>query len=512
MSTLCLKQLNMAGCRLPQEALKNLLLGLACNESTAELALDLSSCALGGSGAHVLESCVHGVRCLSSLDISDCGLDAELGGVVLAVGRNKSLRHLNVSKNLTGCKAKHIPGVIDNVVQCVQEDDCVLQTLRITDSRLKHDLFALLNALGSNKCLRELDITGNSMGDAGARLLAKALQINTRLRTVHIDRNGLTIQGYAEIAYALEKNYTLRHLPFPLHDSCACAKQNIERTDQLMRRIQQYLERNAGGAPVRRSGQAFRLQQGFLLSGAQQLVDRLVVQTQDAVRTLAAESCAQNDDVNRATEVIEDADNSRHLLLRLRDCVRRDGLERRLEGCAEELHRALCEQLREAREAMLNCAREQCPHVLDARLVRELERACADRSALAEEWTREAVLRGCAQDVTARVAELQLAVAAHLSDRVTDEVIEALSRAYKALAGDMNRNRPAVSVGSVEGTTVSSDARSRLGSSGSERKDDQLSIDSQTSDQSPVVSSKITLKEMILFFFYNISFNFYYFF
>ena len=34
------------------------------------------------------------------------------------------------------------------------------------------------------------------MGDVGARLLAKALQINTRLRTIHLDRNNISLQGY----------------------------------------------------------------------------------------------------------------------------------------------------------------------------------------------------------------------------------------------------------------------------------------------------------------------------
>lgn len=50
---------------------RNLLLGLACNESTAEMTLDISNNNLGAQGAHTLESCVHGVRCISSLDISE---------------------------------------------------------------------------------------------------------------------------------------------------------------------------------------------------------------------------------------------------------------------------------------------------------------------------------------------------------------------------------------------------------------------------------------------------------
>lgn len=70
-SSLSLKHLNISNCKLPLEALKNLLLGLACNESTAEIHLDLSGNSLGSQGAHVLESCIHGVRVLQSLDIGD---------------------------------------------------------------------------------------------------------------------------------------------------------------------------------------------------------------------------------------------------------------------------------------------------------------------------------------------------------------------------------------------------------------------------------------------------------
>lgn len=63
--------MNISFCKLPLEGLKHLLLGLACNESTVELELDMSGNNLGSMGAHVLESCIHGVRCISSLDISD---------------------------------------------------------------------------------------------------------------------------------------------------------------------------------------------------------------------------------------------------------------------------------------------------------------------------------------------------------------------------------------------------------------------------------------------------------
>lgn len=59
-----------------------------------------------------------------------------------------------------------------------------LTSLSLADSRLKSDLSIVLNALGSNTSLTKLDISGNGMGDMGAKMLAKALQINSKLRSV----------------------------------------------------------------------------------------------------------------------------------------------------------------------------------------------------------------------------------------------------------------------------------------------------------------------------------------
>lgn len=72
-----------------------------------------------------------------------------------------------------------------------------------------------------------------------------------------------------------------------------------------------------------------------------------------------------------------------------------------------------------------------------------------------------------------------------MSDRVTDEVIESLSRSYKTLIGDVTRSK---SGSSPDG--VRSGSRSRLNSTDSSRHDaSDLSITdtSHQSDQSPMV-------------------------
>ena len=71
-STLALQYINVSHCKLPSEALKHLLLGLACNEAMSNVELNLSNNQLGShGGATVLESCIGGVKCVSRLDLSE---------------------------------------------------------------------------------------------------------------------------------------------------------------------------------------------------------------------------------------------------------------------------------------------------------------------------------------------------------------------------------------------------------------------------------------------------------
>lgn len=455
-ATLSLKYLNISCCKLPLEALKHLLLGLACNESTVGLELDMSGNNLSSMGAHVLESCIHGVRCIASLDISDSNMDVDLAQVITAIGKNKSIKQLYMGRNTISMKSKHIAIVMDALVQMLQEDDCVLQALHLPDSRLKSDLYNLINALGSNTCLHILDISGNQIGDPGARLLAKALQINNHLRTIIYDKNNITLQGYADIVHALEKNCSVRHMPFPIYDLQPCMKTSAEKTEQLIKKIQDLLQRNV--TPCKYShGQAFRLQQGFLLSSTQQMVDRLVVQTQDTIKAIAAESCDANNDINYATGLIQDADNSKQLLPRLHEVLQRrdenNPIELKLHEMANELHKVVTIYLQDSLDAMIKCANEQCSTILSQTVVRgdesesvavedDLRSSCKEKNQISSEFVHTTITEQAGADIVNRVNELNLAVAAHVSDRITDEVIESLSRSYKNLIGDCdNRTR-----------------------------------------------------------------------
>jgi len=47
-------------------------------------------------------------------------MDVDLAGVVTAVSKNKSIKHLNLGRNLANMKGKHIASVMDSLVQMIQ--------------------------------------------------------------------------------------------------------------------------------------------------------------------------------------------------------------------------------------------------------------------------------------------------------------------------------------------------------------------------------------------------------
>ncbi|KAM7344760.1 capping protein regulator and myosin 1 linker 1 leucine rich repeat protein isoform 3-T5 [Cochliomyia hominivorax] len=432
-STLSLKHLNIAGCKLPMEALKNLLLGLACNESTAGLYLDLSSNVLGAQGAHVLESCIHGVRVLQSLDISDNNLDVELAPVLLAISKNPSIRTLNMCRSLTGMKLKHVPTVMDALVNLIQKDDFPLAELVLSENKLKNDIHDFINALGSNQSLQKLDISGNYMGDVGARLLAKALQINNKLRTIYMDKNNITLQGYADIVYALENNYTMRNIPFPVFDIAPHLKNHPDKTDTIMRKMQELLQRNGSGLK-RTTGQGFRLQHGFLLSSTHQLVDKLVAETQDTISI--AKSSNDSTSSSAVQRLIEDAENCKQLMPKLQESVRCEThpVEVKLTRIASDLSYTIQSYLEETLETMIRTGVEQCPKTLGNQVViQDLRKVLGERLVIPEDFLQNCLLNNAGSEIMNKVSEIEQSLAAAISDRATDEVLEALTRYRRGL-------------------------------------------------------------------------------
>ncbi|XP_057196718.1 F-actin-uncapping protein LRRC16A-like [Triplophysa rosa] len=126
-SAMVLNTINISGTKLPPEALKALLLGLASNPNVKDVSLDLSCCELGhclrSGGSQILEGCIAEIPNISCLDISDNGLDSDMATLLVWLAKNRSIRHLSLGKNFNNIKSKNLAPVLDNLVHMIQDEE-----------------------------------------------------------------------------------------------------------------------------------------------------------------------------------------------------------------------------------------------------------------------------------------------------------------------------------------------------------------------------------------------------
>ncbi|XP_036044967.1 F-actin-uncapping protein LRRC16A isoform X2 [Onychomys torridus] len=449
-SSLALMQINLSGTKLAPEPLKALLLGLACNHSLKGVSLDLSNCELRSGGAQVLEGCIAEIHNIVSLDLSDNGLESDLSTLIVWLSKNRSIQHLALGKNFNNMKPKNLTPVLDNLVQMIQDEDSPLQSLSLADSKLKAEVTIIINALGSNTSLTKVDISGNGMGDMGAKMLAKALQINTKLRTVIWDKNNITAQGFQDIAVAMEKNYTLRFMPIPMYDASQALKTNPEKTEEALQKIENYLLRNHETRKYLQE-QAYRLQQGIVTSTTQQMIDRVCVKVQDHLNSLR--SCggdAIQEDLKAAERIMRDAKNSKTLLPNLYHVggaswagasgLSSSPIQETLESMAGEVTRVVDEQLKGLLENMVDAAEDLCPSVMrKAHIRQDLIHASTEKISIPRTFVKNVLLEQSGIDILNKISEVKLTVASFLSDRIVDEILEALSNSHRKLADHFSR-------------------------------------------------------------------------
>ncbi|XP_032833298.1 F-actin-uncapping protein LRRC16A-like isoform X2 [Petromyzon marinus] len=443
-SALILSHIDLSDTRLPAPAVRELLLGLAANKHLQDVSLELSGCELRLEGSKALKYCLEDVPNLSRLDLADNGLDSDLLSLMNVLGKNRSIRHLDLGRNFSSLKPKMLSKVLDGVVQLIQDEDSMLQSLSLADSRLKSGTSVVVNALGSNASLASVDLSGNAMGDLGARMLAKALAINSSLRTVIWDKNGTTAQGFQDVASALEKNYSLRFMPLPMHDAAAAMKTQPERTEEALQKIEKLLLRNHGS---RRScpEQAYRLQHGILASTSQQLVDRMCVRAQDQLRALQSGGVGVTEgparsDMMHAQALLQEAKNSKALLPTLfhHSPGGPDPLSVQMEETTAEVAAVLDSQLQAMLEAMVRVGEGLCPHTTAAPGVHAaLLAAGAERISVPRSLVRSLGLEQAAVELHDKASEVRLSLSALLADRITDKLLEQLCGVHAKLAGHL---------------------------------------------------------------------------
>lgn len=443
-SALALRTIILAHCKITPEALKNLLLGLACNESIENVTLDLSNNILGNGGCHVLESCIHGVRCVSKLDISDNGIDVEMAGVLLSISRNKSLKKLILNKNFINMKSKHASAVIEAFVHLLQEEDCVIESLSLVDCKLKSELYSLINAVGSNLSLQHLDLNGNYMGDSGARLMSKALQVNTSLRTLSIDRNNISVHGYSDIAYALECNRTLRCLTYPLHDIMVAAKAGTDKVDILWKQIQESLQRNMllSNTCLTEAPPPADPQQEAVINNAHKHLDRLVVQVNEAIVNLQRMGNeSKMKDIEIARILMDDAHVAKQLLGKLHASVdtaqENISFNSALHPLADDIQTSLATHLQSVGDNLVRCAVGHCSSDMSSTSFTEhLKKSIENKSLIPVNVIKNTVLENTTLPLVNQFNELSMALCSQICDTIIEEVIQSLSLVYKSLVGD----------------------------------------------------------------------------
>ncbi|KAM7155938.1 capping protein, Arp2/3 and myosin-I linker protein 3 isoform 8-T8 [Molossus nigricans] len=466
-SAYTLSHVNLSATKLPLEALRALLQGLSLNSHLSDLHLDLSSCELRSAGAQALQEHLGAVTCVGSLDLSDNGFDSDLLTLVPALGKNKSLKHLFLGKNFN-VKAKTLEEILHKLVQLIQEEDCSLQSLSVADSRLKLRTSILINALGSNTCLAKVDLSGNGMEDIGAKMLSKALQINSSLRTILWDRNNTSALGFLDIARALESNHTLRFMSFPVSDISQAYRSAPERTEDVWQKIQWCLVRNNHSQTCPQE-QAFRLQQGLVTSSAEQMLQRLCGRVQEEVRALRL--CPLEpvqDELLYARDLIKDAKNSRALfpsLYELGHVLANDGpVRQRLESVASEVSKAVDKELQVILESMVSLTQELCPVAMRvAEGHNKMLSNVAERVTVPRNFIRGALLEQAGQDIQNKLDEVKLSVVTYLTNSIVDEILQELYHSHKSLARHLAQLRTLADPpgGPGQGQDLSSRGRGR---------------------------------------------------
>uniref|UniRef100_A0A3B3C3R9 Capping protein regulator and myosin 1 linker 1 n=1 Tax=Oryzias melastigma TaxID=30732 RepID=A0A3B3C3R9_ORYME len=414
---------------------------------------------LRSGGSQILEGCIAEIPNISSLDISDNGLDSELSTLLVWLAKNRSIKHLSLGKNFNNIKSKNLAPVLDGLVQMIQEEESVSY---ITLFFTFFDLTIVLNALGSNSSLTRLDISGNAMGDMGAKMLAKALQINSKLRTVIWDKNNTSPQGLQDVAAALEKNFTIRFMPIPIIDASQALKASPEKTEDALLKIENYLYRNQE-TKKHLQEQAYRLQQGIVTTTTQQMMDRICVKVQDHLNSLRnSDADTILEDVRSAENLIKDARNSKTLLPNLyhlssesreeMNSLSIGPIQEKLESMAGELTTVVDQQLQSLLESMMDAAESLCPHVMKRSNLRpELMKASSDRMVVPKSFVTKTLLEQSGMDIINKISEVKLSLASFVTDRIVDEILEVLSASQLTLADHLvRRGRPLVQHESVD--------------------------------------------------------------
>eukprot|EP00118_Oscarella_pearsei_P008696 m.46127 g.46127 ORF g.46127 m.46127 type:complete len:1476 (+) comp33670_c0_seq3:36-4463(+) len=417
-----LKVVSLSHCKFPPEALKAALRGLSENNAVSKLELNLSHNELGSAGAAVLISALPNIHCLASLDLTNNDLEGDMTDLCKAVRDCPSpMKKLKLGENFRSSQKGRSTVAVEAVSSLLSSENCGIEVLSVADSKLKQLTANLLDALSTCESIIEIDISGNAMGDRGARMLARALQVNATLRTIYWDKNGVGPAGFRDVAVALKENNTLLVMPTPLHDAASHLREGVQ---QSLLEIQNALNRNHS---VQRFDvdQTMRRQEQIMISTTQQqLVDREIVDLQDIILSIDPASIEDKEAIDA---IICEANKTSQLLMRLHSQEYEDTLgsliRTRLLSAAKDIHQFVAQTvLQDNSSRMLNAVSAMYPSIVNDELKSSMAQVMEENMLLPLDFINEIFTQGIGVDVIAKVCQVGYEVALELSEVTVDTV------------------------------------------------------------------------------------------
>eukprot|EP00057_Strongylocentrotus_purpuratus_P027145 XP_011681619.1 PREDICTED: leucine-rich repeat-containing protein 16A [Strongylocentrotus purpuratus] len=495
-----LKTLNMSRNRCPPALVREILESIGYNKDLERVEIDLSSNELGQEGADAISSCISMLDNVTTLNLRDNSFNVAMVSLVAWMGQNRSLESVDLSQNMNpNSKKADREKVVVALEEMIQNPDLPLHTIQLANNRFRLETQQLINALGSNTTLLSVDLSGNEMKDIGARLLAKALQINNKLQVVVIDNNSIGVQGFQDLAQAMERNFTMKKIPIPTSDMIASMGRNHEKTETAIQKIQEYLQRNH--SPRKFSNkQAFLLQRGFLYTTAHQMVDKLVVHIEDMATELTQKSDMElQEKISKARGLIDDANNSKKIYDILQMVVGRsndEDLTEKLRSIACLIESEMEARLELTANGMVDGTSQLCSYVMQDRgLYEKIEDTCREHYKLPQRFVEDLVDQ-IGAETSNQCSEANLAMASFISDSILDEIIEQLSSVEAELSDELKKFRDDV----ANGTTVrmvdsiSDESIDMEEDEKEEEEDEEENDEGKTEEEKVVEKEKVEIK------------------
>ncbi|XP_073698641.1 NACHT, LRR and PYD domains-containing protein 3-like [Garra rufa] len=199
-----LEKLRLSECGVTDEGCAALSSALRSNSSHLR-ELNLSKNKLGVTGLTLISDGLKNPHCkLETLTLSDCGItDKGCAALSSALRSNSShLRELDLSRNKLGVAGLTL------ISDGLKDHHCKLKILRLIRCGVTDEgCAALSSALRSNSHLRELDLSGNNLGDTDMKLISDGLKDpHCKLEKLRLINCGVTYEDCAALSSALRSN------------------------------------------------------------------------------------------------------------------------------------------------------------------------------------------------------------------------------------------------------------------------------------------------------------------